>query len=114
MAENKRLFIFIACLFVSFSTAHAQLNRVEPPSWWTGMQNSELQLLIHHKDIASLTSSIDYPGVKLVRQISVENPNYLFLDLEIGPEAKPGKFSIEFIGMIYGILESFLISLNQL
>ena len=96
MVENKRPLIFIACLCLLINTVFAQLNRVEPPSWWTGMHNSELQLLIHHENIASLTPGIDYPGVKLVRKISVESPNYLFLDLEIGPDAKPGTVTIEF------------------
>src|SRR4029079_17192648 len=39
--------------------------------------------------------SLKYPGVKLVKTTKAENRNYLFLDLEISPAAKPGTMSIE-------------------
>ena len=37
-------------------------------------------------------------GVRLVRVNKVENPNYVFLDLEIAPSAKAGSFPIIFSG----------------
>ena len=37
---------------------------------------------------------IDYPGVELAKVHRVENPNYLFLDLLIGPGTKSGGFKI--------------------
>ncbi|MBV2246680.1 MAG: glycoside hydrolase family 13 protein [Lentimicrobium sp.] len=99
--------IFLLLSFVAFisSTTSGQkttisaenLNfRVEPPSWWTGMQNPSLQLLVYGKDISKTTLTLDYPGVRLIKKSSVENPNYLFLDLEISPEAKPGSFNLVF------------------
>ena len=95
MASNLRSLFISACLLFTLHLAQAQLNRVEPPVWWTGMHNPALQLLIHHENVSAYTATLDYPGVRLVRQISVENPNYLFLDLEIAPDAKPGTISIE-------------------
>ena len=71
-------------------------ERIEPPSWWIGFQEPKVQLLVYGKDISSLKPSITYPGVSLERVISVENPNYLFLDLSISPEAKAGKVEITF------------------
>ncbi|PTT03351.1 alpha-amylase, partial [Pedobacter sp. HMWF019] len=78
--------------------AHAQkLERIEPMFWWVGMNNPKLQLLVHGEQIASLDVQLNYPGVKLAEVHKVENPNYLFLDLEISPEAKAGKFPIVFV-----------------
>ncbi len=75
-----------------------QLNRIEPPFWWAGMKNSSLQLLVYGKDISLTRPSIDYQGVKIKESILVENPNYLFINLEVSPDAKPGVFEIRFTG----------------
>ena len=64
--------------------------------WFSGMKNPKLQLLVHGDNIAASTISLTYPGVKLVKVNKVENPNYLFVDLEISASAKAGKFPINF------------------
>lgn len=73
-------------------------ERVEPPFWWTGMKNSEMQLMVYGEGIARSRPSIDHPEVQLKRIIAVENPNYLFLDLKIGGNAQPGPIAITFQG----------------
>jgi glycosidase len=60
------------------------------------MTNPELQIMVYGKDIAKSSIQIAYPGVCLKEVVSVENPNYLFIYLEIGKEAKPGTLQIEF------------------
>lgn len=72
------------------------LERVEPPHWWTGFKNSELQLLVEHPNIGSYTPEISYSGVTLENFHQADSPNYLFLDLEISESAKAGKFNIVF------------------
>jgi glycosidase len=87
----------LICLFLQF-TASAQipaLERVEPSFWWIGMNNPKLQLVVHGNGIASRDVKLNYAGVTLYK---VENPNYLFLDLLVSADAKPGKFNIEFQG----------------
>lgn len=74
----------------------SEFDHVEPMFWWTGMKNPKLQLMVHGKNIAGLTASLNYPGVKLVEVHKVENPNYLFIDLEVSASAKAGKFPITF------------------
>ena len=59
------------------------------------MKDHALQLMIHGKDIGRDTVvRISYPGVSLRRVQRAESPNYLFLDLYIGPEARPGTVRI--------------------
>lgn len=84
--------IIICSHFVSFS----QISRIEPTHWWVGMKNSEVQLLIYGKNISEKKVTLSYPGVELVKQHTVENANYLFLDLKIHPTAKAGKVSLVF------------------
>ena len=86
------------CLLIALgvSAQIPSLERVEPMFWWVGMNNPNLQLIVHGKDIASRNVQLAYPGVKLVAVHKVENPNYLFLDLRISKSASPGTFPIKF------------------
>jgi glycosidase len=69
--------------------------RVEPPFWFTGMVNPSLEVLIYDQNIKDYEVSLmNNQGVALKQVHKVQNPNYLFVELEIGPGAKPGKFNI--------------------
>ena len=59
------------------------ISRLEPACWWVGMKNPELQIMVYGKNIASSQVYIDYPGVRVKELVGVENPNYLFLYLDI-------------------------------
>ncbi len=67
-------------------------DRVEPPFWWTEMKDNSLQILLYSKgtDLSSCTVEMKYPGVTLGEVTKVENPHYLFVNLTVSPEAKPG------------------------
>ena len=91
---------FISILLISLLPVYAAnkptLNRVEPPFWWTGFKNPSLQLMVYGERISETKPELSYEGVQLVSATSVENPNYLFLDLKLSPSVKPGKFEIVF------------------
>lgn len=92
----KKSFI-IAFLFLSVLSVRAvEPLRVEPSFWWTGMKNPELQLMICGPGIAGAEVAVDYPGVR-VKEVAKEiSPNYLFVYLEIAPEAQPGRMNLVF------------------
>jgi len=86
-------------LLIGFATAQKQqldIQRVEPAFWWTGMKNTELQVLVYRKDISAATTAIDYGGVTIKEVEKTENPNYQFIYLDISPATKPGIFAITF------------------
>jgi glycosidase len=72
------------------------ITRVEPANWWTGMKKTELQILCYGPNIGNSKVLINYPGVKLIEAAKVENPNYLFLYLNIDKHTKPGTIPIKF------------------
>ena len=90
------VFLFLLLPATALFAQLPALERIEPMFWWVGMKNPKLQLLVHGNKIAEHNVSFSYPGVKLVQVHKVENPNYLFLDLDISPTAKPGAFIISF------------------
>jgi neopullulanase len=93
---RKILAVLWLALVSAASVAAPRIERVEPSSWWVGMKDDRLQLLVHGERVASLEPVIRHPGVTLAGIDKVRNPNYLFLNLRISPETKPGTFRIEF------------------
>ncbi|HEY9114086.1 MAG TPA: cyclomaltodextrinase N-terminal domain-containing protein, partial [Bacteroidales bacterium] len=95
-SNRKLLLIFTVFLSANLFAQDIQLTRIDPPSWWVGMKNKEVQLMVYGKNISNSKPSISYPGVLLKETIQVENPNYLFLNLEIAENAMSGTVSIQF------------------
>ncbi len=97
---KKTTLIFLLLMFFTGTlTTRAQkinVKRIDPPSWWTGMKDSHLQLMVYGNNISETKPHINYPGVILHDVIHVESPNYLFLDLILKPEVKPGTFPVLF------------------
>ena len=86
----------ILLLFILGSSLYAQkIDRIEPPNWWAGMENSQLELLIYGKDIAQFTPSVDNANIQILAIKKTENYNYLFLNLDLS-KAVSGKFNINF------------------
>ncbi|MBA4153206.1 glycoside hydrolase family 13 protein [Flavobacterium sp.] len=90
----KKISLLLFCLAFSFLTA--QVNRIEPPNWWVGFKNENLQLLVHHPNIGTTIPKISYPGVSIIKVNQAKSPNYLFIDITIDKSAKPGTFNIVF------------------
>lgn len=87
----KAKFLFFSYLLACSLATYAQVQRVEPASWWIGMKNPEVQLLLYGKNLAPATVSTDYKGITIEKVASVANPNYLFVNLTIAPTSKAGK-----------------------
>ena len=91
MKNALYLFLLIICFNVN-----AQIQKVEPPFWWTGMKMSEIQVLVYGEDISNLQPKIDDSRIKLTSVDRVQNENYIFLNLEISKDAQPGWVEINF------------------
>ena len=97
-----RVFKFV-CMFLPMvwamdieTYALDKLERVEPAFWWVGMKNPSLQLLVYGENISDSQPVIQYGGVRIEKVVKVENPNYLFVYLDIASDTKPGSFPIHF------------------
>ncbi|MDT3403671.1 glycoside hydrolase family 13 protein [Mucilaginibacter terrae] len=92
----KRFLLLIAFVLTFAGTRAAQIIRVEPASWWTGMVNTQLQLMVYGKGIGASKVSFTYPGVTLKEAAHTNNPNYLFVYLNIAKDTKPGTLKLQF------------------
>ncbi len=87
--------ISIVILIYSISMI-SQVERIEPPNWWIGFEETNLQLLIKGDNISIALPEIRYEGITIEKVHKGDSPNYLFIDLNINAETKPGKFDIIF------------------
>ncbi|SHF92834.1 Glycosidase [Flavobacterium micromati] len=74
----KKIILF---LFFMSLTSHAQIEKVEPPFWYAGMQNPELQILFYGKDIAQYQVTVSN-GIKISNVKKTENSNYIFVTID--------------------------------
>ncbi|MBS1743976.1 MAG: cyclomaltodextrinase N-terminal domain-containing protein [Bacteroidetes bacterium] len=90
----KKIAGFLICIaFTAHSFAQSSV-KAYPTHWWTGMKWNKVQVMLHGKDIGKKTIDIlPYAGINLLKINKVENPNYVFADIEISSSAKPGKLS---------------------
>ncbi|MCH7524848.1 MAG: glycoside hydrolase family 13 protein [Bacteroidetes bacterium] len=85
--------IKVLVLFFSLST-FSQVEKIEPPFWWTGMNNTELQLMVYGENIADYDISISN-DIRIINTRKTENPNYQFVTINT-ESIIPGIVSILF------------------
>ncbi len=73
----KKIFFFLLITSISF----AQIERVEPPFWWSDMNLSDVQIMFYGKNIAqndvTVSNGIIIKGIQ-----KTENPNYVFVTID--------------------------------
>jgi len=75
---KKIIFSFVALFTLSLS---AQIDRMEPPFWYEGMNKSEVQVLFYGKNIAQNSVTVSN-NVVITNVTKTENPNYLFVTID--------------------------------
>lgn len=93
--------MFFSCL-LSFLGIHAakvvvDVDHIEPAFWFTGMKQTEVQLMVYGKNIgASDVTMSSYDGVSLKEVVKVDSPNYLLIYMNVSQQAKAGSLSLTF------------------
>ena len=97
MMKKIGLLLLLAATLLPAGVRAADIQRMDPPFWYTGMKNHELQVMFYGKDIAAAECSLkSYPGVTVKEIAKVKNPNYLFVYLDIAENARPGTLTFRF------------------
>lgn len=91
----RNIFFLAVFSFVFITGATGQSIDCYPTHWWTGMQWHDVQVMVHGENIGNATDiSLNYPGVTLQKVHHPESKNYLFLDISIAPDTRPGTVKI--------------------
>lgn len=80
------------------SFAGVKVDKIDPPHWWAGMHDPSLQLQVYGSGIRNAQVEVaGLPGVTLDSVVRLDgSDNYLFLYLNVSPQARPGKLDITF------------------
>ena len=102
MTRHQLLFFllitsFVCSLFSQSIQASVKIDTVEPPNWWVGMKNTNLQLMIHGEKIAAFDVHSDSKGWRVNSVERTDNLNYLFVNLVIDKDAKAGNYELSFL-----------------
>jgi hypothetical protein len=99
MKKISNYFRVIALLAVMPLFLHAQKTarlRINPTNWYVGMKGPNVQLLIYGNNVGKNRMGLKkYEGVNITRVSTVENPNYVFIDLVISPDTKAGNLHFD-------------------
>ena len=86
--------------FILFLSLHAfnqdlNIDRMEPPYWWSNMNNPELQIMFYGENIAEFDCKILNDEIINTEFLKTNNSNYLFLNVNI-PKNFQKNLEIEF------------------
>jgi len=95
----KRIWL-LCVLLAAVHVTWAQDNYTcYPNHWWAGMKWNKVQVMVHGDAIGNAADfKVTWPGVKLAKVHRPANNNYVFLDLVLSPNVKPGMAKIAVSG----------------
>lgn len=77
-------FCFVTIIFISSISAQSfKINKIEPPNWWAGMKNNELQLMIYGENLSDIKLRSSSSKLKIKKITHSENSSYIFVDLSL-------------------------------
>lgn len=89
----KKIFVVLVLIF-ALPAAGQKLSKIEPASWWRGMELDTVEFMVYGKDISDLTAV----GKELIvlGTTTLESPNYLFVEIVIPDDARIGAHKLLF------------------
>lgn len=94
---RRGLFCFMAGSALTASAATSfNVSEIQPPHWWTGMNDTSLQLQVYGPNIRPADFALDYPGVTVDSVVRLDGtPNWQYIYLTVTPEARPGVMKLQ-------------------
>ncbi|MEM7161446.1 MAG: glycoside hydrolase family 13 protein [Bacteroidota bacterium] len=83
------------CIFIS-GLSGQDIERVEPPFWWSGMKNDNVQLMVHGEGVSKYDIKLRKGPAKLLQVHKAESPNYVFIDLKLEQTSEEEKILFDF------------------
>lgn len=86
--------IIVLAVSIAAAADAPSVTKVEPPSWWARHSINPIRLLVRGKNLSGAIVHSPKAGV-VVSKIRVNQPGtYLFLDLSINANARPGSYPL--------------------
>lgn len=83
-------FVALAASVPAIAQEAPRVVNMEPPNWWPGHSINPVRLLIHGENLSGATVGVARQGVAVERIQANASGTYLFVDVRIAPDARPG------------------------
>ena len=84
--------IFIVAISFTAFAQGPSVVKVDPPSWWANHTINPIRVLIRGKNLSGARVRSDSSALRVLAL--KQSSSYLFIDLQISPAAKPGKYRL--------------------
>jgi glycosidase len=74
-----------------------QVFKIDPPNWWAGHTINPVRLLIRGRNLSRARVQLQGSGLAVSNVHSNATGSYLFIDLTIDPQSRPGRRSLKLI-----------------
>lgn len=88
-----RIILIFITLISSIIGQSFKINKIEPPNWWSGMKNPELQLMIYGENLNDVKVSSSNKKFKIKKVSHAQNSSYIFVDVSL-KSISPGKYDL--------------------
>ena len=89
----KKLLISLVLAFAINAQAQV-VEKIEPASWWIGMEMNTVEFMVYGKDISQLVA--ESTTLEVIKSEGLESPNYLFVTATVPVDAKVGDHTLVF------------------
>ena len=87
--------LLIGLVLACAINAQAQVvEKIEPASWWIGMEMNTVEFMVYGKDISQLVA--ESTTLEVIKSEGLESPNYLFVTATVPVDAKVGNHTLVF------------------
>src|SRR5262249_31318896 len=94
---HKCLFLSFLCFLCFFVAAYGQapaVTKVDPPSWWGKHTINPIKLFVGGSNLSGAGVRSSNPELRASRVSVNDRGTYLFVDVEISPSLRPGKYPL--------------------
>jgi len=90
----SRLGLLFGFCFSVLAQPGPSITKVDPPSWWAGHTINPVRLLVRGTNLRGASVSSLNPEMRASRVSFNEKGTYLFVDVEISPSLRPGRYPL--------------------
>ena len=87
-----RTILLIPLLLISSTVFAQQIEKVEPPNWWSGMKHNNVQLMIYGSNLAGVKFRSVDERIVIQKVHTSDKPTYAFIDIEIPNDLPAGNY----------------------
>jgi len=89
----KKIFVVLTFI-IALPAVGQKLTKIEPASWWRGMELDTVEFMVYGKDISELTAV--GKELMVIGSTALESPNYLFVEVVIADDTRIGTHKLLF------------------